>query len=189
VKQRGFTLLEVLVALFIGGLVLTGLFSALRTVLRASSTLDHARERVSDLDGADRVLRDLVTRANPVAAMRGTTSTLAFVTELPTAPGLVGGLAEVALGVDAGHHFVARWKQYDPADGQSRFPHGETVLLDDVAGIVWAFWDSDGAAWVDRWDRPVGPDLIRLRLTFPRNDPRHWPDIVIAPRVSRVTGR
>jgi general secretion pathway protein J len=68
---------------------------------------------------------------------------------------------------------------------------GETdLLLDDVAGVEFSYFGvydrSRPADWVAEWADPRSlPQLVRVRVTFPRGDPRRWPDLVIAPRFAQ----
>jgi general secretion pathway protein J len=55
----------------------------------------------------------------------------------------------------------------------------ETVLLEDIDRLELAYWRG---AWVTRWEAAALPQLVRVRIVFPHGDPRHWPDILVAPR-------
>jgi hypothetical protein len=54
-----------------------------------------------------------------------------------------------------------------------------------VARLEIAYWGSaapdQAAAWQTEWDGPAPPELIRIRLVFPKIDKRRWPDLIAAP--------
>jgi general secretion pathway protein J len=116
-----------------------------------------------------------------------------MVTLLPASPGGGhAGPAAVRLEVDAAHRLVLRWV---PAPHVIWFrppPLQETVLLDRVERIEFAYWKEaagGGGAWQRSWNDSAAPSLVRLRIVFPRGDPRRWPDIVAAPRLDRGASR
>ena len=87
----------------------------------------------------------------------------------------------------SGSHLVLRWRPYHhwrrilpPPPAQ------ETELIGGVARAGFAYWRPSGV-WVVRAGSE--PDLavllIRVRLTFAGQHPPRWPDIVVAPLLSR----
>jgi general secretion pathway protein J len=61
----------------------------------------------------------------------------------------------------------------------------------DRASFTYYGVDEPGAAptWHDSWsDRFALPGLIRINGAFPAGDARHWPDLVIAPRIGADQG-
>jgi general secretion pathway protein J len=182
-RRRGFTLLEVLVALIIAGLLLVGLTAGLRMGSRVGIGLDRARTAAADLDGVDWALRGLIAGADPVAPIRGTAGTLTFVTRPPEGIGVTSALAEMVLGVDARHRFVLRWMPRAPGGGPPPAAMHELVLLEGVERIDLSFWDPGPGRWEPAWTRRPPPALVRIRLVFPAGQGRHWPDIVVAPMV------
>src|SRR5689334_9169476 len=90
-KQSGFTLLEILVALAVLGLLLAGLSGAVRTTVATWQTqLTHAT-RQEGLEAAEAVLRDLAARMKPAELSRrtpalvGNATGMSFVSTLPQA--------------------------------------------------------------------------------------------------------
>jgi general secretion pathway protein J len=90
------------------------------------------------------------------------------------------------LKVDASHRLVLRWWPSLHARRLRPQPPAptETELLRGVSRIELSFWRT-GGNWVSSWQSADLPALVRVRLQFPRGDPRHWPDIVAAPRLDR----
>jgi general secretion pathway protein J len=186
-RDAGFTLLELLVALTIFGLLMAGLAEGTRFGLAAWRAQDAGDGRQSDLEAADRVLRHLVTQAMPgragaPAAFDGRPGGLAWRSDLPGA----GGLAplrdvDVALGLDAGRRLVLRWTPHTLPPGQPRIAREEVVLA-GLDHVEFAYWPAGpSATWLRDWHLPVLPALVRIRLVFPDGDRRHWPAIVAAP--------
>ena len=89
-RAAGFTLLEVLVALVVFGLLMAGLSQGVRVGLRAWSMQARQSAQWSDLDAVDRTLRGLIARMDPGGQrrdplLRGGPHAFAFTTELPQA--------------------------------------------------------------------------------------------------------
>src|SRR5207237_9730666 len=65
-------------------------------------------------------------------------------------------------------------------------PH-ETELLRGVARIEFAYCgtpDPDSpATWLAQWNGLAMPQLVRIRVSVPEGDRRHWPDMIVAPQL------
>lgn len=187
--SRGFTLLEVLVALTVLGLILAGLGQGAAFGLRAWGTQAAAVNAYADLDGADRIIRQLVAQMDP--GMDGDPpvsagpASLAFRTNLGAAAAALGVYdADIALLADHGN-LVMRWT---PALHGARIgppPPPQTVLLaPGVARVDFAYWQPDGGgSWQSVWRGEGLPPLVRIRLV--PTGRRRWPDIVAPPMRSR----
>jgi general secretion pathway protein J len=196
-RQAGFTLLEILVALVVLGFLLVGLAEGTRFGLRAWDAEATLVSRNVDMDAVERVLRNLVTSADTgdpsePPSFRGTSLSLDFVGTMPASVvGAVGSAArhaEFGIGLDEKHRLVLRWRPHPHAERLSPLPPPTvTVLLDNVDGIAFGYRKSpqEGGDWSDQWDAPTLPAAVRITLTFPKGDRRHWPTIVVAPMLSR----
>jgi hypothetical protein len=47
-----------------------------------------------------------------------------------------------------------------------------------------SFWQPTGG-WVGGWQSAELPAMVRIHLEFSNQRSRHWPDIVVAPRLDR----
>jgi len=195
--QRGFTLLEVLVALVVLGFLVAGLAEGVSFGLHAWDSQAAFLNRHADMDAMERVLRGLVATADPgdlnePAPFHGQAHTLAFVARLPmSAKGLATRSAEFGLGVDAKHRLVLRWSLHPHAERLTPPPPPQqTVLLDGVDHVDFSYFRqlSQGGGWVTSWNMPTLPQLVRITVAFDANDRRHWPTIEAAPMLSRPGG-
>lgn len=186
-RDAGFTLLEVLVAVFILGMVLTLLVQGVQFGIEATRLHAAAREQTGDLHAIDRALRRLVALADPgiypePATLRGAAGSLSFLTELPLhGPGQTQR-ADVVLSAVSGQ-LVLRWAPHRHADLFGAAPAWQTtVLLDGVERIELAY-RSAGAngRWSAAWTAEKLPSLIRIGLVFRPGSKRRWPPIVAAP--------
>ena len=112
-KQRGFTLLELLVALAVLGLLMAGLVQGLRLGVSVWTTQTKRLAASGDLDSTDRTLRTLIARMDPGGisgrppTFKGTARSLVFTTTLPeAAAGLTMRNSDVTLAVDESHQLA-----------------------------------------------------------------------------------
>ena len=190
-KQAGFTLLELIVGLVVLGFILAGLSQGVRFGLRASETQSRLVDSRSELDAVDRALRRLLVDADPGTShdpptLQGGPARIVFVSTLPAAvAGRPGEQADIALAVDGGHRLVLRWSPHLHAQRTAPPPPpGEAELLRGVDHIELAYWMN---GWQSGWTAANLPALIRLRITFSPDDPRRWPDLVVAPLRGRFS--
>ena len=193
-RAAGFTLLELLVALVVLGFLMVGLSQGVRFGLKAWDTETRLVNERADMDGVERVLRELIAQADPgeyndPSAFRGEERTMSFASRLPmTAAGLPTRDVDVGLGVDARRRLVLRFVPHPHAERLvPAAPPAEEALLDGIDHIELQYlrWPEQGGGWVSTWTASTLPVLVRLKLVFPPGDPRHWPEIVAAPMRAR----
>ena len=201
-SESGFTLLEVLVALVVLGILLATLAQGMRVGFHAWTLGQRIGGRADTLEATDRTLRQLVGRAataDPVTRDRGFTGMpagMAFTTTMPdalapSAPGAVAPRASARLPLEAdvsvllveGHRLILRWI---PHHARWLIPPPLPVtetLLDGVATVQFAYFqqaaDGHGGRWLASWSGVDLPRLIRLHVAFFPGDARHWPDLVL----------
>ena len=180
-------------ALAVLGFLVLALAQGVRFGVGAWDSQARLLSRTGDLDVADRALRRIVAQLVPtdgtrMPGLRGTATGFEGVTELPLLAALPTRQAVVALGVDRAQRLVLRWTPHLHARRLGPPPAmEESELLRGVERIEVAYWSAAaGDGWLPAWTRAELPDLVRVRLTFARNDRRRWPDIVAAPMRERA---
>ncbi|MBN9509910.1 MAG: prepilin-type N-terminal cleavage/methylation domain-containing protein [Alphaproteobacteria bacterium] len=188
--DRGFTLLETLVALAVLGLLLVLLVDGVHLGLQAWTAQARELRAYGDLDAIDRALRRLVEDMDPGSTtaapdVLGSKSDLRFTATLPQRAGSgPSGPTDIVLAVDARHRLLLRWTphRHERRFGPSPRPR-EVALLADVDRLRLAYWPRAAPwGWRDHWSGPVLPGRVRIRIVFSQQEARHWPDIVVAPR-------
>jgi general secretion pathway protein J len=191
-QEHGFTLLELLVTLVVIGLLMAMLTQGTTVGLRAWALAGRSGLRIGGLEATDRALRQLLERASPgeanqqETAFSGTAHALRFVTTLPDGSGAPATReAEITLSITDGHRLTLLWRPYYRRWIVPPPQPSPITLLDDVSQLDLGFWQpattSQPGRWLSVWSARALPPLVRLRMTFPPGDPRHWPDIVVPP--------
>lgn len=195
-SDRGFTLVETLVALTVVSLLAAMLYQGLRLGQRAWSGLNARAAAIDDVGVAQRILRQALDQAYPLPAptaqgyridFRGEARSVAFWTPPPDVWRYPGGFIPARITVaetNGRNRLVLSLSERNGTQTVSE----DVVLLQDVADIGVDYFGAAGtapAAWATSWsDRPNLPGLIRLRVTFAEGDLRRWPDLVVAPKVT-----
>jgi general secretion pathway protein J len=198
-RSSGFTLLELLIALTVFGFLLVALRYGVHTGLGIWNLQTRNVNKTWDLDASGRLVRALLTQilCSPTAsinpgspavaiAFTGKTDTLSFVGDLPTGFG-TDQPADITLQL-IGTRFVVNWQPHQHQLAGSP-PHPTiTNILSSVDHLEFAYWGlpspvASSPTWLAAWDGPSLPDLVRVRMKFSAGDPRHWPDLVVAPRL------
>ena len=186
-RARGFTLLEVLVVLIVGGLVLALLSQGVFSGVRGVRTWRTAVEPRDDVAVAEHFLLGIVERMDPGVwpdppEITGSATTLNFVTDLPD-PATGGTMAaDVRLEV-ANTTLRLLWRARGGGiPFQAPPPYHQTALLTGVRGLELSYAaDKDGISWLSAWNEKALPRLVRVRLEMENGGPV-WPAIVMRPR-------
>lgn len=196
---RGFTLLELLVALSVFGFLLIALNHGVQTGLDIWNAQSRRVNTTWDLDATARLLRTLLTEipTSPAAsinpgspgvaiAFSGKADELSFVGRLPTGFG-TDSPADITLQLRS-KRLVIDWKPHRHELVSSPPPPAANEILRGVDRLEFAYWGlpsptAVSATWLAAWDGPGLPDLVRIRLGFAQGDSRRWPDLIVAPRL------
>lgn len=189
-RQTGFTLLELVVAITLMGLVLVILYSGLRLGLNGWDSGEARAEATNRLRLVEEFLRRQLAQSMTVyqindrqertVVFTGQADRIEFVAPMLARLGQ-GGLYRVRVETDDGRLWI-RWRPYLPADptaGEER----ETLLLEGVSSIEWAYFGSEQdddtqPEWRSDWASPARrPLLVRLNLALQGES---WPDLVVA---------
>lgn len=192
----GFTLLEVLIALVLLGLLIVGLSAGVHAALALWRAQARDLEKTENLDASARVLREILTaipqvspsgfaaRTGNEGGIRGNSQAFTFVGDMPTGVGTTVR-ADIRLEL-LQHHLVLLWAphrhEFLPKPPKPR----KEELVAEVKDLQLSYWGSSTplrpATWLSLWKGPGIPQLIRVRLVFKKGDPRHWPDLILASR-------
>lgn len=202
--QRGFTLLELLIALTLLGLILVLLFGGLRLGIRSWDSVQKQVDTLNSVRSVESFLRREMERVYPYRwkaglpqrfAFAGERHKLYFVAPLPSRIG-IGGLYAVVMELEQtsnGRRLTWKHIPVDPTmqDFSALEPLKEMQLIGTELNTVDDIWlsyfgrETEAATprWVDRWDSVVTlPQLIRIQVRFA--DGSEWPDFVVAPMLT-----
>lgn len=203
-RRRGFTLIEMIVALAIVSLMSVAMLQAWRFSQRALTQTTRVDAAVHEVAATQRLLRRIVEHAYPFetgatvapGAPRGLMGQSRGFTVTAPAPGLTGGVGmyryDVAL-TDGGDLEVS-WEldRNGAPDTESRGAARRETLLGGVESMSVEYLElverGNGeieSFWHETWvDKPALPALVRIRLKFSDGDRHTWPELVVAPRIS-----
>jgi general secretion pathway protein J len=202
-REAGFTLIEVLVALALFSLLSIALFGSMRYGIgawtRTSTHVDQADHTMQ----VQAFLRHMIEDAYPLfisdgpthkyVDFRGTGSSLNFLTSVPIALA-TGGRSRLTLSVApfADHVDLVATSKHELASRDDS-TLTKTTLLSDLQSAEFSYFGratSDKVAeWHDHWtDAAILPQLLRLQIRYPAGDPRIWPELIIAPRITADVG-
>ena len=182
--QTGFTLIELVIAMALLGIMMVMLYSGLTFALRGWDAGDANGRRIADRRIGENFLRRELTELFPMRwkdpmtlkfAFQGEAQRLRFVSSRPA--GLAqGGLSLVGLEVesDASNRtrnlVMRRAMPDDDAKDFAPLDHAErTILISDVDSVVFGYFgaenDFNEPKWDDAWKHEGRvPQLVRLRI-------------------------
>lgn len=189
-RQSGFTLLELVVAMALMGLVLVMLYSGLRMGLNSTDGGERRAEVAQRQRSVEEFLRRQLVQSMTVyrindrqekaVAFFGRSNDIEFVAPMLTQLGQ-GGLYWLRISVANGQ-LIVRFRPYLPKD--SGGAERESVLLNGVSALEWAYFgaerdhDAEPPRWRSDWSSiERRPSLVRLNLAV-QGEP--WPDLVVA---------
>ncbi len=177
--HRGFTLLEVLIALAIVGALLVIAFGGLRVALAAWRQGEERAEAHQHVRGVVLSLARAVGAAYPYLGARGvapesvllfagTDTRLEFVTESPPSPFAVPiAFAAVVISLDQSDERAGLVIRQRPLPNRNPFSDAVTVFRDpSVVSLSFEYMDEKGS-WLDAWDGPnvkAAPRAVRIAV-------------------------
>jgi len=186
-RDAGFTLIELLVSLTLLGLVFAILFGSLHFGARAWERTTASTSAIDSVGLAQDVLRRSIERACP-RLMPGAEHRTPQHIDFSGSPGAIRFLGPAPLA--AGGQDCARLSFEVRPDGTRKrlvvavgSSAGGTDLLRHAESVEFAYRATTGG-WKSEWSGATLPALVRLRVTFSKGDPRLWPELFVAPRIS-----
>lgn len=191
---RGFTLVEVVVAISILSMIVLGTLAALRTFGRTQATLEDVSERTQSLRQVSGLLRRTLVDAQalPMASritfggiyFYGDGQKLVWVAPFSASRHL-GGMTIFGLQVQEGDLLLSMAPYVDsqPVDESNLTP---LVIAEEIESFSLAYRAEPGGEWVENWqEQPALPDSVRLTLMVAG---RHWPDLIVRLNDASVSG-
>lgn len=191
VRQYGFTLLELLIAITLTGLLLSMLYGGLRITTQAWDKGEARAEAVADVFLVQRVLRRQIAQARTlysqdkrrgrVLTFSGENDVIEFVApflEYQLGGGLYFNRVELEK-TDKGQRLVLRWWPYRASYEDKPEPATE-VLLENVEQVIFSYHpggeNTDDTDWDDEWDKGQMPALVRVEVKL---EGRRWPPMIV----------
>lgn len=206
-RERGFTLLELLVSLTLMALVAVVLSGGLRFGASVWRAGDAQADRLSEMQAIQGFLRRQLGRAEPLREsarfskreihFSGGSDAVRFIAILPAHLGIPGfhQLEFREERGDGGRRLMLDMRLFQPGRDEDAFTGEprERILLDGIAAAEFAYFGTTEKdvppSWRSQWhgaDRL--PSLVRLRVRFPEGDRRVWPELVVSTRIETAAG-
>jgi prepilin-type N-terminal cleavage/methylation domain-containing protein len=163
--NRGFTLIELIVALTVMMMVMTVAFAAFRTGLNAWDRGTKAAERLERRSMVERLIRRQLPLAMRGHMFQGKSDRLEFVADYSLVDGS-GDFREIDYAVEEGRFLYGDTPIVEVAKDEPVEP--PATVLAELKQISFAFLGTDSrqkAAWLEEWDSTNGiPPAVRVRL-------------------------
>jgi type II secretion system protein J len=178
----GFTLIEILVALAIFGLVVAAIYSGWIAILRASKTGLEAAAQAQRERVAIRTIEEALTASRSFAAdlqhygfvgENGSEATLSFVARLQKSFPRSGKFGDfdvrrvtfsVESGRDSQRQLVLRQSPILMEFDQDEIEH-PLVLANNVKELLLEFWDTTKGDWMEEWNQTNSlPKMVKVTL-------------------------
>ena len=201
----GFTLLELLVAISLLGIVLAMAAGGLRFGLTAWEKGDNIQQRSSELRSSQHLLRRLIEQLYPAlnrtnsgynaVLFVGEPSEIIFVGPPPaqlSPPGTYRIRVAIKQQADS-RTLTLSWHRMEPdrSDFTASEPEETVALINHIADASFSYYgiiaQDTVATWHDHWiDQRSAPLLIEVKVQYQNGDKRLWPILIVAPRVPSI---
>jgi general secretion pathway protein J len=191
-RTAGYTLIEMLASLIILGFMSALMHSGLNTGRRVWEHADKANIAGETVSGSQLLLRERLERIFPAtrydkiptyADFTGTAEAVNFLSP-PRDIHAPQGLMRYMLALASNGDLVLSSASDLAVDAQTGVE--QMVLLHNVQQLDISYYGvvppDKTPSWHDQWGgMAVLPLLIRVRVQFPPDDPRAWPELVVKP--------
>ncbi len=192
-RLRGFTLLEVMIALTLLSMIMVATITALRTLGNTKTSLTQVTDRVDEIRVLSEFLRNTIGAAMPVVRVGSTEEDFvdggAYGTYFAGDATHVMWVSPLVAGADLGGAFVMqlalvedrlelKWHPYQSDVQAVNWDELESrVLLKSVDEFQVGYLAAYGTEWLDLWaGSQRNPVAVRITI---KSGERYWPELVI----------
>ncbi|MCM8915452.1 prepilin-type N-terminal cleavage/methylation domain-containing protein [Pseudomonas inefficax] len=188
-RMQGFTLLEVLAALSLLGLLMVLAASSFKSSGIAADRTQRAAARMEQVIAAQRFLRQSLEGMHETPLFVGEAEKLEYLAAVPLGLGGQLKLHRLQFLPDQAGSWTLRVAFFDKDNGK---PWGEPqVLADHMRDVRIDYRGMDemhrDSGWLEHWPWPQRlPRLVRIKAVAPGSMP--WPTLSVAVRTNQQTG-
>lgn len=189
-RQRGFTLVEVVVALTIFSLIMLATVSAFRTLANSRTTLDGMTERIDEIRLVSGFLRGALQSTAPSERVGGLTlgGSGDSSSHFAGSPDAVEWSAPLVFGEAYGGRFMLRlareegvlalrWLPPSHPGAQLDWTRSEMrPLVQGLEEFSLQYRGTYGGTWHDVWTPLDPPSTLKMLI---KADGRYWPEIIV----------
>ena len=192
-RARGFTLLEVLVALTLLSMIMVATITALRTLGNTKTTIEQVTERIDGIRVVSEFLRNTIGAAMPVARVGSSSEEFldagAYGTYFTGDATHLMWVSPLVAGADMGGAYVMqlaliedrlelRWHPYQSDVAAVNWNELEPrVLLKSVEELQIGYLAAYGQDWLELWPGAQrNPVAVRINL---KSAAKYWPELVM----------
>lgn len=198
--EAGFTLIELLVSLALVALLSVLLLDGIRSGL---TSWQRSARLASDIDETLTIqsfLRRLIEDTYPLYVLddhrkgyvefEGSAQSISFLSSTPVALGGAGRTKyHLSIEQQNGQRNLVLSHRMELSDPNSPSVTPHRTLLSNVETVTFSYFSKSGidseGQWIGSWaGRARLPQLVRIQVSFSQGDPRSWPELVVAPRIS-----
>jgi general secretion pathway protein J len=191
--QRGFTLLEVMIALTILSMIMVATIAALRGFGNTKAAVTQVTNRLDEVRVVSGFLRNSLASAMPLPRDETAGATFGQTqlsgTYFSGSSSALVWVAPLVAGADLGWAFVMqlsyvdetvelRWHPYRASEEETNWVEVEPrVLLEEVEEFAIGYLANYGGEWLEEWpESSANPAALRLNIKS-RN--KYWPELVV----------